>query len=74
MKAGIEPILGRYLNCKIAGTDYRLAKRFSGASGTATLTQTGGSTWQAEEAEEKLSALLGVEIISGRGAGEKVEQ
>jgi DNA repair exonuclease SbcCD ATPase subunit len=59
---------------EIAGTDYRLAKRFSGASGTAVLTQAGGSTWQAEEAEEKLSALLGVEIISGRGAGEKVEQ
>lgn len=58
---------------EIAGTGYRLAKRFSGASGTAVLTQAGGSTWQAEEAEEKLSELLGVEIISGRGAGEKVE-
>lgn len=59
---------------EIAGTGYRLAKRFSGANGTAVLTQAGGSTWQAEEAEEKLSELLGVEIISGRGAGEKVEQ
>lgn len=59
---------------EIAGTGYRLAKRFSGNNGTSVLTQAGGSTWQAEEAEEKLSQLLGVEIISGRGAGEKAEQ
>lgn len=48
--------------------EYRLTKRFSGASGTTQLVQVGGQTWQGEEAESRLAGLLGVaELGGGRG-------
>ncbi len=47
------------------GAEYQLAKRFSGPSGTTRLTQMGGQTWQGEEAESRLAALLGVESTGG---------
>ncbi len=52
--------------CFIAdGTKYRLIKRFSGASGTTQLVQAGGETWRGEEAESRLTDLLGVEDMGG---------
>ncbi len=54
------------------GHTWRIAKRFSGTSGTATLTREGGETWQQDEAETKLGKLLGVEEVSGgRGVAER---
>lgn len=54
---------------------YRILKRFSGTTGTATLTESGGSTLQGEEAEARLAELLGVtEVGGGRGAAERVAQ
>jgi len=57
------------------GQSWRVLKRFSGATGTATLTETGGKTWNGEEAEARLAELLGVEAASGgRGAGDRAAQ
>ena len=42
------------------GRRYQLKKRFSGASGTTTLTPVGGAPLSAEEAETELARLLGV--------------
>lgn len=57
---------------EVGGHAWRVAKRFSGASGTATLSRQGGETWQQEEAEAKLSELLGVEEVGGgRGVAER---
>lgn len=43
------------------GKRYTLHKIFKGASGTTRLTQTAGATWQGDEAEEKLAALIKIE-------------
>jgi DNA repair exonuclease SbcCD ATPase subunit len=57
------------------GVTYRVLKRFSGASGTTTLTDSNGKTWNGDEAEVKLASVLGVEApAGGRGAGERVLQ
>ena len=49
------------------GAQYQLAKRFSGQTGTTRLTRVGGETWQGDEAQARLAALLGVnEPASGR--------
>jgi DNA repair exonuclease SbcCD ATPase subunit len=57
------------------GRSYRLHKRFSGASGTASLTQVGGASWTGDEAETKLAELLGVEAVAaGRGAAGRVAE
>lgn len=54
---------------------YRIAKRFSGNSGTATLTREGGGTWSQDEAESKLAELLRVEVPGGgRGAADRAAQ
>lgn len=45
------------------GRRYRLAKRFSGASGSVRLAEEGGASWSGEEAEERLAALLGVSVL-----------
>ena len=59
----------------VAGSDYVLAKRFSGNAGTTRLVQVAGQTWQGDEAETRLAALLKVEGVSGgRGVGERVTQ
>lgn len=55
------------------GAEYLIKKRFSGANGSAQLTQVGGTTWQGEEAEVRLNALLGVpDVGGGRGILERV--
>ncbi len=55
------------------GAEYVIKKRFSGASGTTQLTQSGGGTWQGEEAETRLHGLLGVaEAGGGRGILERL--
>ncbi len=55
------------------GAEYLIKKRFSGANGTTQLTKTGGGTWQGEEAETRLHALLGVpEVSGGRNILERV--
>ena len=55
------------------GAEYLIKKRFSGANGTAQLTQGGGTTWQGDEAEARLNALLGVpDVGGGRGILERV--
>lgn len=46
------------LEFESGGHRYTLLKVFKGAGGTARLTQSGGGTWQGDEAEERLSALL----------------
>lgn len=57
------------------GDEYHLVKRFGGQTGTTRLTMMGGSTWQGEEAQARLSALLGVaEVGGGRGILERVSQ
>src|SRR5436190_13776205 len=57
------------------GHSWHLVKRFSGASGTVTLTETGGGSSIGDEAEAKLAALLAVEALGGgRGAGERAAQ
>ncbi|MGI8602250.1 MAG: AAA family ATPase [Verrucomicrobiales bacterium] len=57
------------------GRAYRLLKRFSGANGTATLTEVDGSTWNGDEAEARLAELLGVEAPGGgRGAGNRAKE
>jgi hypothetical protein len=57
------------------GRAWRLLKRFSGAGGTVTLTETDGSSTSGDEAEDKLADLLGVErVAGGRGAGERAAQ
>lgn len=54
---------------------YRISKKFSGANGTALLTEDGGATWSGDEAESKLAELLDVEASGGgRGAGERSAQ
>ncbi len=54
---------------------YRISKKFSGANGTALLTEDGGATWSGDEAESKLAELLDVEATGGgRGAGERSAQ
>ncbi|MBP7949386.1 MAG: AAA family ATPase [Verrucomicrobiales bacterium] len=47
------------------GRDFLVRKRFSGGSGTTTLTETGGQSLQNEAADTRLSELLGVECQAG---------
>jgi len=47
------------------GQTYSLKKRFRGTSGSATLTQQHGPSWQNEDAETKLGELLGEESVGG---------
>jgi len=55
------------------GSDYLLAKRFSGNTGTTRLTRVGGETWHGEEAEDRLAALLKVQALGGgKGIGERL--
>jgi DNA repair exonuclease SbcCD ATPase subunit len=55
------------------GAEYLIKKRFSGANGTTQLIQVGGTTWQGDEAETRLNALLGVQDVGGgRGILERV--
>ena len=46
------------LEFEVGGQRYTLTKHFKGSSGTTRLTQTGGSTWQGDAAEEHLTQLL----------------
>jgi len=56
-------------------SDYVLAKRFSGNTGTTRLAQVGGETWHGEDAETRLASLLKVGAVGGgRGVGERVAQ
>jgi len=49
----------------VEGEEYHLIKRFSGSSGTTKLTEIGGASWQGDEAESRLNALLQVEDVGG---------
>jgi len=49
----------------VEGRRYKLAKRFSGTHGTTQLAEIGGRTWQGDEAEAQLNALLRVEDVGG---------
>ncbi|MEZ5305029.1 MAG: AAA family ATPase [Verrucomicrobiales bacterium] len=54
------------------GATYRLAKRFSGSSGSTTLAAEGGGTLSGSEAEDRLAEVLGVEPVGGgRGVLER---
>ena len=56
-------------------SDYVLAKRFSGNTGTTRLVQVGGETWHGDDAETRLASLLKVGAVGGgRGVGERVAQ
>lgn len=50
------------------GRSWRIQKRFSGASGTAKLTESGGRTVSGDEAEARLRELLGLTDESGKPA------
>jgi DNA repair exonuclease SbcCD ATPase subunit len=57
------------------GRSYRIAKRFSGPTGTTTLSDANGATLHGDEAESRLAAILGVEGVGGgRGVGERAAQ
>lgn len=56
------------------GSSYELRKRFSGQNGTSQLTQVGGQSWQGDDAEEKLAALLGSEDAAGRATASKINE
>ena len=57
------------------GNEYQLVKRFAGQSGTTRLTMVGGTTWQGDEAQARLTELLGVsDVGGGRGILERVTQ
>jgi hypothetical protein len=59
----------------VVNSDYFLAKRFSGNTGTTRLVQVGGETWHGEDAESRLASLLKVEAVgSGKGVAEKIKQ
>lgn len=59
----------------VGSSDYILAKRFSGHTGTTRLVQFGGETWHGDDAETRLASLLKVEAVGGgRGVGERVAQ
>ena len=47
------------------GHEYQLIKRFAGQSGTTRLTMIGGATWQGDEAQDRLTELLGVPDVGG---------
>jgi DNA repair exonuclease SbcCD ATPase subunit len=50
---------------RAGGKEYRLQKRFGGAGGTTTLSESGGASRQGDEAESLLNALLQVEDVGG---------
>lgn len=56
------------LNFEAAGMSWELEKRFAGAKGSTRLTAAGQSALRDDEAETKLSELLGTESVGGRGA------
>lgn len=56
------------------GRSYELRKRFSGQSGTTQLSEVGGQSWQADDAEEKLASLLGSEDATGRATASKINE
>ncbi|TDU80833.1 DNA repair exonuclease SbcCD ATPase subunit [Prosthecobacter fusiformis] len=58
------------LEFEAEGRRYTLVKSFKGAGGMARLTQAGGSSWQGDEAEERLASLLKVNG-GGRKSGEQ---
>jgi len=51
-----------------AGVTWEVEKRFAGAKGSTRLTGKGGAVLRDDEAEAKLSELLGTEGVGGRGA------
>lgn len=51
---------------EVDGKRYQIAKRFSGQTGTAVLTQEGAATLKNEEAESRLAELLGVDVAAGK--------
>ena len=55
------------------GAEYLIKKRFSGANGKTQLIQVGGTSWQGEQAEARLNALLNVTDVGGsRGILDRV--
>ncbi len=55
------------------GREFTVRKRFSGQSGTTQLVESGGQTWQGEEAEERLTRVLGSEEVAGRATASKID-
>lgn len=51
---------------EVGGKRFSISKRFSGQTGTATLTQESGETLKNDAAEARLAELLGVEAASGK--------
>lgn len=61
------------LNFEAAETSWELEKRFAGTSkGSTRLTPSGGATLRDDEAETKLTEILGTEGASGRGAANQL--
>jgi DNA repair exonuclease SbcCD ATPase subunit len=56
---------------EVSRKSYRIVKRFSGANGTATLTDMEGGMWTGENAESRLAELLGVDPGAAKGGAER---
>jgi DNA repair exonuclease SbcCD ATPase subunit len=63
------------LTFEVGSVTYTVTKRFSGTTGTTTLSEAGGATLHGDEAEERLNGILGVGASEGgRGAEERVNK
>lgn len=56
------------------GRHYRLLKRFSGTSGTTTLSEKDGMPLNGEDAENRLAEILGASAAGGRNAAERASE
>ena len=63
------------VNFETGGREYRLTKVFSGQSGSIHLSESGGQSWYGEEAEARLSCLLGnLAQCGGRGVASELSR
>lgn len=63
------------LTFEVDGATYTVTKRFSGPTGSTTLTEVGGEALHGDEAEERLNGILGVGASEGgRGAEDRVNR
>lgn len=62
------------LTFESAGRTYTVHKRFSGTSGTTTLRQHGGDSWQDSEAEQLLAEIVGTDVSGQRVNEERIKE
>lgn len=59
---------------KAGASEYTVRKLFRGQNGTILLSKVGGQSWQGDDAEEKLAALLGIEDTTGRTTASRTDE